>query len=144
MLSDMDADTLRATLPAVGGLLALVGGVFTFVSGRLRDAPDERAKAQVISAVWYWAAVVLWCVGAGILGFSKYPIAAIPFLLVYVGIHWVAFLGGPEPVSRRDVAMFVAVVSAALTTITAALSFQFARDQLELTGAIIEAIKARK
>ena len=44
----MDTELLKSIGPLLGGLMALVGGVFTFVNGRLRDADSPEQKTAML------------------------------------------------------------------------------------------------
>src|SRR4051794_27534654 len=102
--NDMDTDLLKAALPVIGGTLALLGGVFTFVSGRLRDAPDETAKSEVMTLTWLWVASASWFIGIALATFVKLPLVSVPFYCATLTIHVKLFASGPESVSRRAIA----------------------------------------
>ena len=144
----MDTDLLKASMPVVGGTLALLGGVFTFVSGRLRDAPDETAKSEVIALTWLYAAGAFWFIGIALATFAKLPLFSIPFYCACLIIHLKLFVSVPEPASRKAIAMFAllcAVTAFAILFAVFAHFFDRMLDiqslQLELLRKTIEAMK---
>ena len=142
----MDADILKAALPVFGGALALLGGVFTFVSGRLRDAPDDDAKSSVWALTALWTAAALWFIGIALAMFVDLPLHSIPLFCLSLAIHWKLFVSGPEPASRKAIAMF-ALLCAVTAFATLFATFAYVTDrilsiqerQLELPRKTIEA-----
>jgi hypothetical protein len=137
----MDSELLKTVLPVVGGALALLGGVFTFVSGRLRDAPSEDAKARVLGGTWVWAAIILWLVGIGIGTFSQLRMLAIPFYFAAFAIQWRLFVDGPEPASRRAVATFAASCAVVAFAVLFSVFTQLIDQLVELQGTQVELLK---
>jgi hypothetical protein len=125
----MDTELLKTIGPLLGGLLALAGGAFTFVNGRLRDAATEQDRTQLLSAAATWvalaptlAAVLLMFLGA------KFYVAVALFVLSYV-LQARLFLVKAAPASRAEILTF-----SALSGVTAA-SVVFA-----ITGSLLERV----
>jgi hypothetical protein len=147
----MESDLLKAFLPAFGGALALLGGVFTFVSGRLRDAEDAEAKARVFAYTWYWTSLAIWFVGIAVSVFAGKHLLAIPCYALSFALQWKLFLDGPEPVSRAATANFA--FQCALTTLAIAGSGLFAladsllglhERQVDAMNKLVEALSGSK
>jgi hypothetical protein len=125
----MDTELLKAIGPLLGGLLALAGGAFTFVNGRLRDAESLKDKSRLLGATATWvalaptlAAVLLMFLGA------KFYVAVALFLLSYL-LQARIFLLKPGPPKRAEILTF-----SALSGVTAA-SVVFA-----ITGSLLEGV----
>ena len=143
----MDTDLLKSVLPVIGGALALLGGVFTFVSGRLRDAPDEVSKLRVMTRTWANVAVVFWLVGISLVAFANRPLFGIPFFAATLAIQTKQFLSGPKLVFRDAIALFVFnCVLAAFTILFAIFVYFFdlmlasQNQQLEVLRNIIDSL----
>jgi predicted membrane-bound mannosyltransferase len=125
----MDTELLKAIGPLLGGLLALAGGAFTFVNGRLRDAETQEDKNRLLSAAATWialaptlAAVLFMFLGA------KFYVAVALFVLSYVLQARIFLLKGSPP-TRAEILTF-----SALSGVTAA-SVVFA-----ITGSLLERV----
>jgi hypothetical protein len=102
----MDTDTLKALFPLLGGALALAGGVFTFVSGRLKEAEGPDAKDRVVGLTLTWISLALNAfalLAAVVLG--GYAVSVILFCCAFF-VQVVIFLRKSEPVRRIDVVVF--------------------------------------
>ena len=137
----MDTELLKSSLPVVGGILALMGGVFTFVSGRLRDAADDDAKSRVLDLTWLWVAVALWLVGQALATFTAFRLYAIPLYAVSLAIHWGLFVRGPEPASRKESAVFVMLCTVTGFAILFAMFASFFDRFVELQNQQIELLQ---
>lgn len=137
----MDSELIKAALPVVGGALALAGGVFTFISGRLRDAPDTTAKSEIFAITWVWVATAVWFVGIGIAVFASHSVASIPFFCATLAIQYRSFVAQPNPPSRRAVANFALLCTTAATAILFSIFVDFARGTLDIQNRQIEILK---
>ena len=137
----VDTELLKSSLPVVGGILALMGGVFTFVSGRLRDAADDEAKSRVLDFTWLWIAVAMWLVGQALTTFTALRLYAIPLYAASLAIHWWLFVRGPEPASRKEIAVFVMLCTVTGFAILFAIFTSFFDRFIELQNHQIELLQ---
>lgn len=123
----MDTDLLKVIGPILGGLLALVGGVFTFVNGRLRDAETPEQKDALLRTTAEWIEVAPSLAGlVALVAGAPFYAAVVLFTLSYL-LQARLFLRKRTPVQRIEIATF-----SALTSVTAA-SIVFA-----VAGGLIE------
>ena len=102
----MDTDTLKALFPLLGGALALAGGVFTFVSGRLKEAEGRDAKDRVVGLTLTWISLALNAFGLlAAVVLAGYAVSVILFCCAFF-VQVVIFLRKSEPVRRIDVVVF--------------------------------------
>src|SRR4051794_28193482 len=47
----MDSVSIKDLLPVIAGAMALIGGLFTFINGRLQEAQTQEAKRNVVNWV---------------------------------------------------------------------------------------------
>lgn len=119
----MDADFAKTFFPLVGGVLALAGGVFTFVSGRLRDATGPDAKARVLTITTSWIATALWLIGCVLTAIRGLQIYAPLFYVVSFGLHWKLFLERPRQPSRLESSVFAIFCALTAFSVLASLTF---------------------
>lgn len=144
----MDADLTKTIFPIIGGVLALAGGVFTFVSGRLRDAEGSNAKNRVLQVTTNWIAFVLWLIGCGLTSFSGLQLYAIPFYLIAFALYWKLFLDGPSRSSRWETSLFAVfcatTATMVLTSILAYMTEHLVSNQAEMLKLIKSVIDLNK
>lgn len=134
----MDTEALKSFFPVLGGVLALAGGVFTFVSGRLRDADGADARAVVVRRTWEWLASGL-SVGAMFVAIATnlYAVSATLFTVAFV-IQAYMFLDNPSPPRRIDVLTFGLLCATFVTTLLMAATFPLLQRIIDLQGRIVE------
>ena len=147
----MEADIAKLLLTVAAGALALAGGAFTFVNGRLAEAktPEHRQSiyrvtAQVVALVISISAVglVLWA--------SLYKTAGVLFLLSYAvqsGL-FVTRKGAPGRAEILSFTFLTGVLCAALGFLALATVIDRVVDVqariIESQGRIIELLKDRR
>lgn len=139
----MDIDTLKSVLPAVGGTLALAGGVFTFVAGRLKDAESPDAKANVVRLALEWTSIILNVVGLALGSFTRAYFAAVAFFLIAYGLQTFIFLRRRGSPSRTEVVSFSLLTAVVVSGVVVALLFSVTHDVLDLIQGLIDVQKAR-
>ena len=134
----MDSEVLKSFFPVLGGILALAGGVFTFVSGRLRDADGADARAVVIRRTWEWLASGL-SVAALLVAIATnlYAVSAMLFTAAFV-IQAYMFLDNPSPPRRIDVLTFGLLCATFVTTLSMAATFPLLQRIVDLQQRIVE------
>ncbi|HEY8358862.1 MAG TPA: hypothetical protein VIL30_15500 [Ramlibacter sp.] len=119
----MDLEGLKSVFPLLGGMLALAGGVFSFVSGRLKDADGAEAKAAVIRRTWGWVALglaVAALIATVVLDWSG--ASMVLFSLSVVVQLWM-YLARPGPLHRVEVLLVSVLVASLVTSIAMAVTF---------------------
>ncbi len=134
----MEAEALKSIFPVVGGLLALAGGVFTFVSGRLRDADGSEAKALVIRRTWSWLAIALSLAAIFVtVAMNLYAASVVLFSASFlVQLH--VFLANPAPATRVEVLVIAFLCASLLTSVAMAGTFTLFEGVIDLQRRTIQ------
>ena len=137
----MEADSVQSLFPLIGGALALAGGVFTFVSGRLKDAEGIRAKERVIGLTLQWLSVSLNAFGllAGLF-LKGYAISVVFFSLAFL-LQVLLFLRKSEPVRRIDVVTFSILCTSFGVFLVGVISLHFFGRLLDLMEKMIPLVR---
>jgi hypothetical protein len=96
----MDTELLKTLFPAFGAILALVGGVFTYVNGRPREAEGEEDSAVRQTLDWISFALAAGGFVAAVL-VRSYVFAVLFFTANFV-LQCYMFLRNPSPLRRLD------------------------------------------
>jgi MFS family permease len=137
----MDAEFTKSVLPVVGGALALAGGIFTFVSGRLRDAEGRDAKDRIMQLCFLWIACVLWIAGSALCAVSGAQIYAVPLYVISFALHWKLFSEGPNPPSRNAVANFALLAAMTAFSIVFAMMISLIDPILRIQERTIQVLE---
>ncbi len=134
----MDIDTLKSAFPLLGGALALAGGVFTFVAGRLKDAETFEAKANVVRLTLEWLSLALNLAGMLTAALTRtYVVPGVLFAAAYM-IQTVIFLRRTGPPSRMEMVTFSLMTSIFISAAVVALLFATMHDMLDLIRTLTE------
>lgn len=99
----MDVDVLKTAAAVFAGAMGLIGGILTFVNGRLKDAETSDEKFVIYYRTWQWISNGLSVVAVLLMFFFKtYLISVILFVAIF-GIQSYLFLSLPNPVTRREI-----------------------------------------
>jgi hypothetical protein len=136
-----EADAFQSLFPLVGGALALAGGVFTFVSGRLKEASGPEGKKRVVTLTIRWLSVALNALALLAVIFGKG--FAVPVLLLSLAfvLQIVLFLRIAEPVERVDVVGFSLLSGFYIFFLASAVSMHFVGRTLDLIDKLTTIVK---
>jgi hypothetical protein len=127
------ADTNNALALAVpfmafaGGAMTLIGGLFTFVNGRLNEANTPERKGRVIDWVVRALAVIFYLIG-GTLSFITF-IWILPFYTIGIMLDITLFIRTRRPINRWDMVMLAILLSGYFTLALATFVF-FTTDKI--------------
>ena len=108
----MDPDVLKGLLAVAAGVLALAGGAFTFVNGRLSEATTSEARRRVYDLALQWISFALNLIGIlSILFIPGYTVAIVFFAAAFV-VQITLFMRREEPIRRIDIVTFTLMCSA--------------------------------
>lgn len=99
----MDTELLRTLFPLFGGILAVVGGVFTYVNGRLREAESEEDTAAAIRTTLDWISFALAAGGFLAAVLARSYVFAVLFFTANFVLQSYMFLRSRAPLRRADV-----------------------------------------
>lgn len=134
----MDNEMLRSIFPVLGGILALAGGVFTFVSGRLRDADGTDAKSAVIRRTWEWLASALSVAGFLTIVLSKlYVLGMLLFAAAFI-LQVYMFLQNSSPLRRVDVVTFGLLCATFVSMLMMAITFSLFERVINIQERMID------
>jgi len=134
----MDTDSLKALFPILGGILALAGGVFTFVSGRLRDAEGADAKAVVARRTLEWLSSGLSYFALLVAILTKlYIVVVVLFVIVFV-LQAYMFVQNPSPPRRVDVLTFGMLCATFVTSIALVAMLYLFERVIYVQGQMVE------
>jgi hypothetical protein len=130
----LDTETLKTIFPLLGGALTLVGGLFTFVSGRLKDAKGRDARDRVVTLTLQWLSFAFGLSALLVIFLS--PGYAVPVFLFFCQFvtQIVLFLRKSEPMQRIDVVVLSLICSFYAFFFASALVFYYTGIVLGLLG----------
>jgi uncharacterized membrane protein HdeD (DUF308 family) len=93
-----------------GGAMALIGGTFTFVNGRLNEATTPERKIHIVDWIIKILAAIFFLAG-GISSFFTF-VWILPFYTAGIILDVILFLRLTRPLNRWDVIMLSVLLSA--------------------------------
>jgi hypothetical protein len=134
----MDAEALKSVFPVLGGALALAGGVFTFVSGRLRDADGAEGQTAVIRRTWSWLAIGLSTAALiATLAMNLYVVSVVLFSASFI-VQMHLYLTNPAPPHRAEVLVVALMCASLLTSLAMAGTFSLFERVIDLQRRTIQ------
>ena len=134
----MDAESLKSYFPILGGILALAGGVFTFVSGRLRDADGVDAKAVVTRRTLEWLSSGLSAAALLVGILSKLYVVSVVLFGAAFGIHAYMFVQNPSTPRRAEVLLIGMLCATFALLIAMAVTFPLLERMIDVQGKMLE------
>jgi hypothetical protein len=117
--------------------MALAGGLFTFLNGRLNEAGTRDARERVI--VWTLAglsaALTLCGFAASIIGFGLWSLAI--FLVAFI-FQTTLFIRQPGPMGRIEIVSFCILCCTTTTLFISIFTLHFFERHLKVTSDIID------
>jgi hypothetical protein len=123
--TDMDVESLRAYLPALGGLLAFLGAALTFVNSRLNEAKDAEDRELVVRRTLEWAALLLAVVGIIVCFMTGTPLAGSGFLALSFLLQCYLFLQNPGPPTRAELLSYGLLMALIVTMLCVGVTIYF-------------------
>lgn len=119
----MDVDLLKMLLPVLGGLLGALGGIFSFVNGRLNEAKTDEAKHAVRQKTSEWIATGLIMVGAALASFAQmFGVACVLYFVAFI-IQTCLFVSRRGAASRGEIVMYSLQTAIFFSVLVASFTF---------------------
>jgi hypothetical protein len=136
----MDTELAKLVMPFLAGAMALAGGLFSFVNGRLNEAKTHDARQRVIT--WTLGSLSFAFILVGlIVSFFKVSLASSIFFLISFALQVILFVRGIGPINRIELALFCLTCSVMTTAIGFVLVLDLVSRNVEITGRIIDLLK---
>lgn len=133
----MDYESAKAVFPVVGGLLALAGGVFTFVNGRLNEAKTPEGRTTVVDATISGIAIALNVVAFVAVVLGEFLIPTGLFALGFM-LNTINFARRSGPVHRSEIIMFGIMCCGITTAVCLGLSFRSINGIADVEGHMVD------
>lgn len=101
----MDYENIKSVFPLLGGALALAGGVFTFVNGRLNEAKTEESRTFVISMLIFAFVCIANLSAVLTLMFIK-PLASIPLYILVLMAETISYVRRGNILTRWSIVSY--------------------------------------
>ena len=131
----MDYENIKPLLPFLGGVLALAGGVFTFINGRLNEAKTEENRTFVIDILIFVFVCVTNLCAVLALVFIK-PLLSVPFYVLVLVAETVSYIRRGNLLTRWSIISYCLLSCIICSTITLIVAGSWI-DQLALSNRAI-------
>jgi len=120
--------------------MALAGGFFTFINGRLNEAKTSDARERVIA--WSMAGLTLVLVVAGVIAtLFNLALWASTLYLVAFTIQIILFIRQSGPVSRIELVSFCLLCCVTVTTVSLMFTLSILERHLKVTEGIVDVLR---
>ena len=128
----MDTEIANHVFPLIGGALTLAGGVFVFVSGRLKDAKTAHDRQRVVFLTLQWLSFGFNTAGLFVGIYFRAYLSAYTFFAIGTAIQVLLFLRRTGPVSRGELVSLFLVFCIFSVGLASAVAFHFIEAILDL------------